>query len=226
MLPNLRRSLDAPITATVLRIRLSHPTRATNGRLYNCRRVRRPVLTLLLLSVFTFFLGLGRQAITDSDEAFYAEAAREMVVGNDWLTPHFNYEERWQKPILYYWFTAAAFAGTDTTEFMARFGAALSGLGLVLLTWNAARRMFRERERRMDRRSDCSDLLRLLRDGARSRSRSAACLLHHGDYLGRAPSRQPRRTCCELVGRVGWTRRRPRLSDERSAGESSFQRSC
>ena len=22
---------------------------------------------------------------------------------SDWLTPHFNYEERWQKPILYYW---------------------------------------------------------------------------------------------------------------------------
>jgi 4-amino-4-deoxy-L-arabinose transferase-like glycosyltransferase len=104
------------------------------------RLVRRQVLTLLLLSGLTFFLGLGRQAITDSDEAFYAEAAREMVEGQDWLTPHFNYEERWQKPILYYWFTAAAFAGTDTTEFMARFGSALSGLGLVLLTWAAARR--------------------------------------------------------------------------------------
>jgi 4-amino-4-deoxy-L-arabinose transferase-like glycosyltransferase len=103
--------------------------------------VRRPVLTLLFLSFVTFFLGLGRQAITDSDEAFYAEAAREMVEGNDWLTPHFNYDERWQKPILYYWFTAAAFAGTDTSEFMARFGSALSGVGLVLLTWSAAKRM-------------------------------------------------------------------------------------
>jgi 4-amino-4-deoxy-L-arabinose transferase-like glycosyltransferase len=103
--------------------------------------VRRSVLTLLLLSLVTFVLGLGRQAITDSDEAFYAEAAREMVEGNDWLTPHFNYEDRWQKPVLYYWFTAAAFAGTDVTEFMARFGSALSGVGLVLLTWSAARRL-------------------------------------------------------------------------------------
>ena len=40
-----------------------------------CERVRRSALTLLLLSLVTFFLGLGRQAITDSDEAFYAEAA-------------------------------------------------------------------------------------------------------------------------------------------------------
>ena len=47
--------------------------------------MRRPVLTLLLLSALTFLLGLGRQAMTDSDEAFYAEAAREMVEGGDWL---------------------------------------------------------------------------------------------------------------------------------------------
>jgi 4-amino-4-deoxy-L-arabinose transferase-like glycosyltransferase len=101
----------------------------------------RAVLTLLLLSSLTFLLGLGTQALTDADEAFYAEAAREMVEGQDWITPHFNYEERWQKPILYYWFTAAAFGGTDATEFMARFGSALSGVGVVLLTWAAARRL-------------------------------------------------------------------------------------
>lgn len=102
---------------------------------------RRAVITLLLLSSLTFLLGLGRQAITDSDEAFYAEAAREMVEGGDWVTPHFNYEERWQKPVLYYWVTAAAFAGTDATEFTARLGSALAGVGLVLLTWSAARRL-------------------------------------------------------------------------------------
>jgi 4-amino-4-deoxy-L-arabinose transferase-like glycosyltransferase len=104
--------------------------------------VRRPVLTLVLLSFFTFFLGLGRQAITDSDEGFYAEAAREMVESGDWLTPHFNYEDRWQKPVLYYWLTAALYRVTGPTEWSARFWSALSGLGLVLITWAAARRMF------------------------------------------------------------------------------------
>jgi hypothetical protein len=56
-------------------------------------------------SFLTFGIGLGRQAITEADEAYYAEAAREMVVSGDWLTPHFNYEDRWQKPVLYYWLT-------------------------------------------------------------------------------------------------------------------------
>jgi 4-amino-4-deoxy-L-arabinose transferase-like glycosyltransferase len=105
------------------------------------RPVNRPVITLLLLAGLTLFLGLGRQAITDSDEGFYAEAAREMVEGGDWLTPHYDYVERWQKPALYYWVAAGAMAATGSTEFAARFGAALSGMGLVLLTWAAARRL-------------------------------------------------------------------------------------
>ena len=107
-----------------------------------CPPVRRPVLTLVFIACFSFFLGLGRPAISDADEGFYAEAAREMVEGGDWLTPHFNYEERWQKPILYYWLTAVTYMVAGPSEWAARWWSALSGLGLVLLTWAAARQMF------------------------------------------------------------------------------------
>ena len=62
--------------------------------------MRHAVLLLVLVSAATFALGLGRPAVTDSDEAFYAEAGREMVQGGDWLTPQFNYTERFQKPVL------------------------------------------------------------------------------------------------------------------------------
>jgi 4-amino-4-deoxy-L-arabinose transferase-like glycosyltransferase len=101
--------------------------------------VFRPVLSLLLLSTLTFLVGLGRPAITDADEAFYAEAAREMVESGDWLTPHFNYEQRFQKPILYYWLTAATYMVTGPNEWAARLWSALSGMGLTLLTWAIAR---------------------------------------------------------------------------------------
>ncbi len=103
--------------------------------------VRRSVLLLVVISSVTFLLGGGRPAITDSDEGFYAEAAREMVTEGDWLTPRFNYEDRWQKPVLYYWLTAATFLGTGPGESAARWWSALSGVGLVLLTWVAARRL-------------------------------------------------------------------------------------
>jgi 4-amino-4-deoxy-L-arabinose transferase-like glycosyltransferase len=109
-------------------------------------RIERPVLSLLFISLLTFFLGLGRQAITDSDEAFYAEAAREMVESGDWLTPHFNYEDRWQKPVLYYWLTALVYLVTGPDEGAARLWSAIAGVGLVLLVWAAACRSGSTRE--------------------------------------------------------------------------------
>jgi 4-amino-4-deoxy-L-arabinose transferase-like glycosyltransferase len=107
--------------------------------------VRRPALFLLFLCIFTFFLGLGRQAITDADEAYYAESAREMVERGDWLTPYYNYEYRWQKPVLYYWLTAITYLVTGgANEWAARLWAALAGLGLAFVTASAARSMTRQ----------------------------------------------------------------------------------
>ncbi len=106
--------------------------------------VHRITLPLLLLAALTFFTGLGRGAITDSDEAFYAESAREMVASGDWLTPHYNYEPRFQKPVLYYWLTAATYLVFGPTEFGARLWSAMAGLGLVMVTAACGRRWYDE----------------------------------------------------------------------------------
>ena len=105
--------------------------------------MRRPALFLLFLCVITFFVGLGRPALTDADEAYYAESAREMVERGDWLTPYFNYEFRWQKPVLYYWLTAITYVVFGVGEWSARWWSALAGIGLVFVTRGAARRMTR-----------------------------------------------------------------------------------
>ena len=110
--------------------------------MYNAAFVSRNALILLAAAGLTFFLGLGRGAIGDSDEAFYAEAAREMVESGNWLTPYYNYELRFQKPILYYWLAAGAYEAGGPGEVAARFPAAFSGLGLVLLTWLCAKRWY------------------------------------------------------------------------------------
>jgi 4-amino-4-deoxy-L-arabinose transferase-like glycosyltransferase len=106
--------------------------------------VRRSTIPVVLLAVISFIGGLGRGAIADTDEAFYAESAREMVESGDWLTPRFNYEPRFQKPALYYWVTAALFAVGGPQEFSARLFAALSGVGLVLITTACGRRWYDE----------------------------------------------------------------------------------
>lgn len=106
--------------------------------------MHRITLPLLLLAALTFFTGLGRGAITDADEAFYAESSREMVASGDWVTPHYNYENRFQKPILYYWLSSATYLVTGASEMGARFWAAMAGLGLVLVTAAAGRRWYDE----------------------------------------------------------------------------------
>jgi 4-amino-4-deoxy-L-arabinose transferase-like glycosyltransferase len=107
--------------------------------------VRRSLVLLTLLCAVTFFAGLGRPVISDSDEAFYAEASREMVQQGDWLTPHFNYEHRFQKPILFYWLTAGAYQVSGVSEAAARFWSAMAGLGLALVTAVCATRWYDRR---------------------------------------------------------------------------------
>lgn len=106
--------------------------------------MRRSTLLVLLLAALTFIAGLGRGAIADSDEAFYAESAREMVTSGDWLTPHFNDQPRFQKPILYYWLTAATYRVFGASELPARLWSALAGVGIVLVTLACGRRWFDE----------------------------------------------------------------------------------
>ena len=106
--------------------------------------MHRITLPLLLLAALTFFAGLGRGAITDSDEAFYAESSREMVASGDWITPYYNYEPRFQKPVLYYWLTSLTYLVTGPTGLGARLWAALAGVGLVLVTAAAGRRWYDE----------------------------------------------------------------------------------
>lgn len=113
----------------------------TPGSIPEVHRITPP---LILLAALTFFVGLGRGAITDSDEAFYAESAREMVESGDWITPSFNYEPRFQKPVLYYWLTAATYVGVGVSEVAARWWAALAGFGLVLITAACGRRWYDE----------------------------------------------------------------------------------
>jgi 4-amino-4-deoxy-L-arabinose transferase-like glycosyltransferase len=107
--------------------------------------MRRSLLVVLAVAGVAFFAGLDRAAISDADEAFYAEAAREMIESGDYLTPRYNYENRFQKPVLFYWAVAAAYAVAGVGAAAARISSALSGVGIAAIAWYLGRRWFGER---------------------------------------------------------------------------------
>ncbi len=104
----------------------------------------RPGHYLLLAAVHLALTlpNLGAYSLFDMDEGVNAEAAREMVEGGDWITPHFNYALRTAKPAFLYWLQSAAFLTFGVTEFAARLPSVLCGLGTVLLTYELGRKMF------------------------------------------------------------------------------------
>jgi 4-amino-4-deoxy-L-arabinose transferase-like glycosyltransferase len=90
------------------------------------------VALLLLLSSILFFYRLGSLSLFDADEPAFAEAAREMLLSGDLVTPHFNFQPRFDKPILFYWLIGLAYNTFGITEFAARFWSAAFATGLTL----------------------------------------------------------------------------------------------
>ena len=99
--------------------------------------VRQPLqlFLLLVLAGILFFLGLGTTGLTDRDEGRNAEAGREMYERGEWVSPTFNYEPRFAKPVLVYWLMSLSYHTFGVNEFAARFPSAVSGMGLIVLQY-------------------------------------------------------------------------------------------
>ena len=85
------------------------------------------------------FFKLGSLLLFDVDEAVFSEATREMLETGDFISPTYNYEPRYDKPILFYWLMSLSYSLFGITEFGARFVSALLGLGLIGTTYQFVR---------------------------------------------------------------------------------------
>ncbi len=85
---------------------------------------------------------LGTRGLNEPDEGRYAEIAREMAASGEWLVPHLNGFEHFQKPPLFYWLTALSVRAFGVNEWAVRAVSAAAALGVVLLTFAIARRLF------------------------------------------------------------------------------------
>lgn len=101
--------------------------------------------TLIAVSGMLFFAFLGIRDLWDIDEGMHAAIAQTMLLSGDWVTPVFNGEAFFDKPVLFNWLNAISFSLFGFTEFAARLPAALAGLGCVLLVWQLGRQLYGER---------------------------------------------------------------------------------
>jgi 4-amino-4-deoxy-L-arabinose transferase-like glycosyltransferase len=100
-----------------------------------------PVVILVALCLTLFFLRLRARPIWDIDEGMHAVTSMEMVRSGNWITPTFNGEPFFDKPVLFNWLGALAFLVFGFTEFAARLPAAILGTGCVLVTYMLGRRL-------------------------------------------------------------------------------------
>ena len=103
---------------------------------------RRDLLVLFAAFGALYLFLLGRLPLANPDEARYAEIPREMIAHDDWVTPRLNETRYFEKPPLVYWTVALCRVAFGGGEFSMRLTPALFGLGGVLLTYAAGRRLF------------------------------------------------------------------------------------
>ncbi|HJR09533.1 MAG TPA: glycosyltransferase family 39 protein [Pyrinomonadaceae bacterium] len=103
-----------------------------------------PLLVLVLAAAFVFLYGLGARPLEDWDEAIYAQVAKEIARGGDWLTLHWEYQNWFEKPPLLMWTTAIFYRLFGVTEFWSRAASALSGIGTVALVYLLGKRLYKD----------------------------------------------------------------------------------
>lgn len=97
-------------------------------------------LVLLAAAVFVIALTLDALPLTDPDEVFYAQTAREMLATPSPLTPLLFGQPQFEKPPLTYWLLAASFALLGEHPWTARLVPSLFGVLGALATFLFGRR--------------------------------------------------------------------------------------
>lgn len=101
---------------------------------------------LLAICLALYFVNLGQWDLWNPDEPRYAQVAREMVNGGDWILMHFNGKMYGDKPPLFFWLIAlSSFLWQGFTSFTVRFPSAVFGTLTVLLTFLIGRHLYSSR---------------------------------------------------------------------------------
>ena len=95
-------------------------------------RTRTDILLIAGFCAFLFFYGLGQFGLLGADEPRYAQVAREMLEGSNWVTPVLGGKPWLEKPPLYYWQAMLAYKLFGVNDVAARIPSAFDATLLVL----------------------------------------------------------------------------------------------
>ncbi len=103
------------------------------------------LLCLLISCFLLYFIGLGSFPSIDPAEAYYVEAAREMVELNNWIVPYLNYQVYFSKPIITFWLIASSYKLFGISELASRLPFALISTAMVLAIYHCISKLFSQR---------------------------------------------------------------------------------
>ncbi|MFH0855524.1 MAG: glycosyltransferase family 39 protein [Candidatus Omnitrophota bacterium] len=83
------------------------------------------ILILIGLAYIYLMFGNGTLSLTNPDEVFYTQTAREMIQHKTWMTPYLFGSPQFEKPIFLYWLMRISMGVFGDTSFAARFPPAL-----------------------------------------------------------------------------------------------------
>lgn len=94
---------------------------------------------LIALIIFVYLGTTGALPLVGRDEPRYVQIGRTMLKSGDWITPRLGGFHWFEKPVALYWMVASSFAIFGFSEWAARLGPALCGLGCAALLWGMVR---------------------------------------------------------------------------------------
>ena len=104
------------------------------------------VVIIVLLWGATYVAGMFTPALLDDADSVHAEAAREMVLGHDWVTLHINNGVRYlEKAPLMYWTVAVSYRLFGIAGCSTRLTIVMGVLAMLLATYSLGRRAYGER---------------------------------------------------------------------------------
>lgn len=93
-------------------------------------------------AVYLAFFQLGKAPLDNWDEAWYAEATKQILHTKEFIVLNWNHEVWLDKPPMYMWLSAVVSSVAGLSEFSIRFTSAISGVIIIMIVLMYAYRQF------------------------------------------------------------------------------------